>query len=83
MKILALSPHTDDIELGCGGFLSKLSEAGHPVYVICFSRIYNGVDLYDEHKKSIDILRPAENWILDFKTREFNRQDALDTMITA
>ena len=24
-KVLALAPHTDDIELGCGGFLSKLS----------------------------------------------------------
>jgi N-acetylglucosamine malate deacetylase 1 len=83
MKILALSPHTDDIELGCGGFLSKLSEAGHPVYVICFSRVYSGVDLYDEHKNSMDVLKPAENWILEQKTREFNRQEVLEVMIQA
>ena len=25
-KILALAPHTDDVELGCGGLLSKYKD---------------------------------------------------------
>lgn len=39
MRVLALSPHADDIELGCGGFITKLKEQGNDVHVItyCFS----------------------------------------------
>ena len=31
-KVLAISPHTDDIELGCGGTIAKLLEKGVDVY---------------------------------------------------
>ena len=36
-NILALSPHTDDAEIGCGGTLSKFQEKGSNVRVIAFS----------------------------------------------
>lgn len=35
--ILALSPHTDDSELGCGGTLARFAEAGCTVHVAAFS----------------------------------------------
>lgn len=38
MKILALSPHTDDVELGCGASLARWIDEGHEVIVCAFSR---------------------------------------------
>jgi len=38
MRVLALSPHTDDIELGAGGYISKLVSRGNTVTVMAFSR---------------------------------------------
>lgn len=37
MKILALSPHTDDAELGCGASLARWIDEGHEVMVLAFS----------------------------------------------
>lgn len=37
MNILALSPHTDDVEQGAGGFLARSVEAGDNVTVVAFS----------------------------------------------
>lgn len=37
MKILALSPHCDDIELACGGSVAKWKEQGHDITVIAYS----------------------------------------------
>ncbi len=36
-RILVLAPHTDDGEMGCGGTINKLVEAGHEVYYVAFS----------------------------------------------
>jgi len=36
-KILAISPHTDDIELGCGGTINKFVQEGKEVYCIVLS----------------------------------------------
>ena len=36
-KILALAPHTDDAEFGCGGTLARLLEDGNEVYCAAFS----------------------------------------------
>jgi LmbE family N-acetylglucosaminyl deacetylase len=36
-KVLVLAPHTDDGELGAGGFIAKLVEAGTEVHYIAFS----------------------------------------------
>jgi LmbE family N-acetylglucosaminyl deacetylase len=37
MKILILSPHTDDAELGCGGTIAKMVEDGHELLWVVFS----------------------------------------------
>lgn len=37
MKLLILSPHTDDAELGCGGSISKFIEGNHDILWIVFS----------------------------------------------
>ena len=37
-RVLALGAHTDDIELGCGAFLSRLAREGADIAVMAFSR---------------------------------------------
>ena len=34
MKILALSPHPDDVEMGAGGFLLKAIDKGAEVHIV-------------------------------------------------
>jgi LmbE family N-acetylglucosaminyl deacetylase len=36
-RILILSPHTDDAELGCGGAIARLVEEGREVHLVAFS----------------------------------------------
>ena len=36
-NVLVLAPHTDDGELGAGGFISKLVEQGAEVTYVAFS----------------------------------------------
>jgi len=36
-RLLVLAPHTDDAELGCGGTIARLLEAGTEVYVVALS----------------------------------------------
>lgn len=36
-KVLILSPHTDDAELGCGGFIAKMLEEGKEILWVVFS----------------------------------------------
>lgn len=83
-KILALSPHTDDIELGCGGTLARLSALGAEIYVVNFSRSKNhdgddGEVVAEEFKESMGMLG-AEYEMLDLPTRRLPeyRQDILD-----
>ncbi len=37
MRVLFLSPHTDDVELGAGGTLAKFMAAGHDIFWLVFS----------------------------------------------
>lgn len=37
-KILVLAPHTDDVELGCGGSMVKFLEAGREIFWVVFSK---------------------------------------------
>lgn len=36
-RILVLSPHPDDAELGCGGTIARFREEGKEVYVVVFT----------------------------------------------
>ena len=82
MKVLALSPHTDDIELGCGGYLTKLHEQGHEIVCIVFSDCFNIWDLplKEECFKSLSLITGKVE-ILHFPVRKFDRQLVLDNMI--
>ena len=83
-KVLALSPHTDDVELGCGGTLARLSESGASIHVLNFSRSKNhddddGEQVANEFKNSMDVLDISYE-MLDLPTRRLqeHRQDILD-----
>lgn len=79
MKVLCLSPHTDDAEVGCGATIAKHVLAGDEVYVISFSaceaslpeKWKNPNRLSLEHAESMEELG-VDNWvILNFDVRMF------------
>lgn len=91
-RILILAPHTDDGELGCGGTINKLTQAGNEVYYTAFSACKQSVIkefpsdiLITEVKEATAILgiKPQNLFLYDFEVRTFNyrRQEILDKMI--
>ncbi len=91
-KILLLSPHTDDGELGCGGTVSKLIEQGKEVYYVAFSACEQSVlpqfpkdILITEVKAATSELGiPSDRLILkrfDVRTFNYHRQEILDILI--
>lgn len=38
LKILAIGAHPDDVEIGCGGLLSRLSKMGYEIYIFILTR---------------------------------------------
>ncbi len=78
-RILAISPHTDDAELGCGGTLHKLSKIGD-VTIVSLSAPHP--DLGEEFINSAE--RIGANPVLyRYPRRRFpsKRQEILDTLI--
>jgi LmbE family N-acetylglucosaminyl deacetylase len=91
-RILVLSPHTDDGELGCGGSIAKFVSEGKEVFYAAFSICEKSVPkscpsniLETEVKAATKTLGiPKENLMLyKFEVREFPklRQEILDTML--
>ncbi|MCF8367450.1 MAG: PIG-L family deacetylase [Bacteroidales bacterium] len=91
-KILILSPHTDDAELGCGGTISKLIENGKQVLWIVFSAAEDSLpkglppdSLVKEFLNVINYFKLAEeNYkIYNFKVRKLNelRQEILENLV--
>ena len=90
-KALFLGPHTDDVELGCGGTLSKFLDEGSIVHVVAFSPCKESLgDLpqdtlaneFNEAMQSLD--RDNLTYELcDYPVRNFEylRQDICDFMI--
>jgi LmbE family N-acetylglucosaminyl deacetylase len=91
-KVLVLAPHTDDGELGAGGTITKLIEAGADVFYVAFSTAEESVP---EHLPK-DILKTEvkaatkklgikeENLrIYNYRVRNLNykRQDILENLI--
>ena len=91
-RILALSPHTDDVEIGCGATLARMKAAGADIRSIAFSAAEESVPA----GLPIDVLRKefvrahAELGIeaasceaLAFKVRHFprDRQEILETLV--
>ncbi len=91
-KIMVLSPHTDDGEIGAGGTIARLVEEGKEIYYAAFSSCEDSLPagfqkdtLKSECVEATGILGISkENVILlDYKVRCFpsNRQEILDEMI--
>ena len=82
MRILAISPHTDDVELGCGGYLNKLYEEGNEILMVTFSVEFQGQNLMDEWEESAGVVGATKEHS-DYKVREFDksRQPILQDMI--
>jgi len=91
-KILIISPHTDDAELGAGGFISQLIDKKKSVLWVVFSSARESVPdgipkdiLSYEFKKVVKSLKlKKENYILfDYSVRRLNekRQEILEILV--
>ncbi|NOZ59710.1 MAG: PIG-L family deacetylase [Euryarchaeota archaeon] len=91
-RVLVLSPHTDDGELGCGGTIAKFAEKGREIFYVALSSCEKSVPsefppdiLRREVRRATRVLGiDSENLLLyDFPVREFPdyRQDILETLI--
>ena len=82
MNILLLSPHADDIELGCGGAVERFVEEKHSILWVVFTAtellIYEHMEAIREVGLTID-----ECLNLDYENRRLfeRRQDILDRLI--
>jgi N-acetylglucosamine malate deacetylase 1 len=79
MNILALSPHTDDIEFACGASLNRWFSEGATIHGVSFScGSANKEEFYCSSK-----LLGINAVLLDFPVRNFkeHRQDILDELI--
>jgi len=91
-RVLILSPHTDDGELGAGGTISRLVEAAKEVYYFVFSSCEASLPpglpedtLKKECRKATGLLGiPSSNLVLmDYEVRTFplHRQNILEDMV--
>ena len=91
-SVLVLAPHTDDGELGAGGFISKLIENGSSVYYLAFSSADESVlEVYPKDILQTEVIKATaklgikkENLlVLKYSVRKLNyhRQDILEELI--
>ena len=91
-KILVISPHTDDGELGCGGAIAKFVEEGNEVFYATLSTCEKSVPkgmpkdiLKKEVEKATKVLgiKRKNLMLFDFEVRNFpsERQRILDTLL--
>lgn len=84
MNILALSPHTDDAELGAGGTLARFVEEGHAVAVAALSTGNSETGSNRaEFEAAMDALGVGTYELYSYETREFSaaRQHILDRLV--
>lgn len=92
MRVLFISPHTDDVELGAGGTLVRLHEEGHEIFWMVFSTAESSLppDVpKDTLKKEFISVADSvglgkDNYsIFDFQVRylSYHRQEILDEMV--
>ncbi len=89
-KILVISPHTDDGELGCGGSIARFVEEGDDVIYTALSCCEKSIPpeyppdiLRCEVTNATRVLGIKETVLFDFEVRTFPqyRQEILDTLI--
>jgi len=92
-NILILSPHTDDMELGCGGTIAKFISEGKNIYQLVFSICEESVPkefssniLEKECRKSAKVLGIKKDHLIieKYKVRKFPefRQEILEKIIS-
>ena len=93
MIVLALSPHTDDVELACGATISRLIREGHEVHYVAFSSCGKSLKQLGKSEEALAVecqnaakiwgIKPENFRILDYDVRLFaeNRQSILDELI--
>jgi LmbE family N-acetylglucosaminyl deacetylase len=79
MNILAVSPHTDDIEFACGGAINRWVKEGAKVYGVSFSCGSADKEEFFASSKCLQI----DARLLDYPVRNFteHRQSILDELI--
>ena len=93
-RALVLAPHTDDGELGCGGTIARLVEAGAEVHYMAFSSASRSLPegfpadtLVHEVRAATAELGIPENALVvhDFEVRTFPtlRQEILEILVAA
>ena len=91
-RILLLSPHTDDGELGCGATVSKLIRQGKEVHYAAFSACEQSVRpefpkdilIHEVKEATAELGIAAENLRLyryEVRTFNYRRQEILDDLI--
>ena len=91
LPILLVAPHTDDVELGCGGTVARAVEGGANVYVVVFSTVEESVSgepvtqLQDEFIRSMKSLGVRGDRLIveGYPVRRLHsyRQEVLDKLI--
>jgi LmbE family N-acetylglucosaminyl deacetylase len=91
-NVLILAPHTDDGELGAGGFVSKLIEEGANVYYAAFSTAAESIPVgFPKDILTIEVkaatkelgILPENLFIFNYTVRKLNyvRQEILEELI--
>lgn len=91
-NVLVLAPHTDDGELGAGGYIAKLIEAGARVSYAAFSTAEKSVpshlpkDILSTEVKAATLklgILPDNLYIFDYEVRKlsYERQSILENLI--
>ena len=91
-RVLILSPHTDDAELGCGATISKFVAAGLDIFWICFSTAEDSLPdgfpqdaLKKEFKQVLNFLKISDenSLVLNYRVRKLSevRQEILDILV--
>lgn len=73
MNILAIGPHPDDIEIGCGGTLIKYAKRGHNVFLMLITKGEKGGNTelrYQEQVKAAEIIGARDVFWAGFKDTE-------------
>jgi LmbE family N-acetylglucosaminyl deacetylase len=73
MNVLAVGPHPDDIEIGCGGTLIKYAQKGHHVYLLVITRGEmggKGDTRYEEQVRAAEIIGARDVFWGDFRDTE-------------
>jgi len=81
-RILALAPHTDDVELGCGGTLNKFRRRGYEIDVVALSSPEDKPQIEIEFAHSMGS-QGFRHELRGYKVRNFtaSRQEILEDLV--